>query len=143
MFFISLMTQYISKWAGDDIWWQLIAKKLSTAISILFQSPIYYNIGNSRFPSELAHCQLLTLPIILMVVSYFPFIEKYDDLKLPTRVIVEMKPKDMGAFLKVQSMAQNPRIRVALALQKRLSSLITCVSQRWKNSEAVAVSFVC
>ena len=69
-------------------------------------------------------------------------LEKYDDLKLPTRVLVELRPKDMVSFLKVQSIAQNPRIKVALALQKRLSSLITCMNTRWKSSEAVVVSLL-
>ncbi|XP_008192098.1 protein cramped isoform X2 [Tribolium castaneum] len=63
--------------------------------------------------------------------------EKYDDLKLPTRVLVELRPKNMASFLRVQSVAQNPRIKVALSLQKRLSSLITCINTRWKTSEAV------
>ncbi|XP_044254486.1 protein cramped isoform X2 [Tribolium madens] len=63
--------------------------------------------------------------------------EKYDDLKLPTRVLVELRPKNMVSFLKVQSIAQNPRIKVALSLQKRLSSLITCINTRWKSSEAI------
>jgi hypothetical protein len=66
--------------------------------------------------------------------------EKYDDLKLPTRVLVELNPRDMVSFLRVQSMAQNPRIKVAVSLQKRLSSLITCINARWKNSEAVVVT---
>ncbi|KAJ8942359.1 hypothetical protein NQ318_000339 [Aromia moschata] len=62
--------------------------------------------------------------------------EKYDEIKLPNRIIVELRPKDMTSFLKVQSIAQNPRIRTTLPLQKRLSSLIACVNKRWKTVDA-------
>lgn len=62
--------------------------------------------------------------------------EKYDEIRLPNRVVVELRPKDMTSFLKVQSMAQNPRIRTTLPLQKRLNNLITCVNNRWKTVEA-------
>ncbi|KAJ8981313.1 hypothetical protein NQ317_015446 [Molorchus minor] len=62
--------------------------------------------------------------------------EKYDEIKLPNRVTVELRPKDMTSFLRVQSMAQNPRLRTILPLQKRLSSLISCVSNRWKTVDA-------
>ncbi|XP_018573736.1 protein cramped [Anoplophora glabripennis] len=62
--------------------------------------------------------------------------ENYDEIRLPNRVTVELRPKDMTSFLKVQIMAQNPRIRTILPLQKRLSNLITCVNNRWKTVEA-------
>lgn len=62
--------------------------------------------------------------------------EKYDEIRLPNRVTVELRPKDMTSFLRVQSMAQNPRIRTTLPLQKRLNNLIICVNNRWKTVEA-------
>ncbi|KAL3265316.1 hypothetical protein HHI36_009524 [Cryptolaemus montrouzieri] len=61
--------------------------------------------------------------------------EKDDDLKLPSKVIVELRPRDMSSFLKVQNMALNPRIRTELPLQKKLSTLITCISKKWKAAE--------
>lgn len=62
--------------------------------------------------------------------------EKYDEVKLPNRITVELQPKDMLTFLKVQSMAQNPRLRATLPLQKRLSCLIDYLSNKWKTVEA-------
>ncbi|KAJ8911082.1 hypothetical protein NQ315_000542 [Exocentrus adspersus] len=62
--------------------------------------------------------------------------EKYDEIRLPNRVHVELRPKDMTSFLKVQSMAQNPRVQTTLPLQKRLSSLIECLNKRWQTVDA-------
>lgn len=63
--------------------------------------------------------------------------DNYDEINLPTRVTVELRPKDMISYLKVQLMAQNPRIKTTLPLQKRLSALIACVNKRWKSVEAM------
>ncbi|XP_060531340.1 protein cramped [Cylas formicarius] len=63
--------------------------------------------------------------------------EKYEDLQLPNRVLVEIRPKDMISFLRVQSMAQNPRVRTILPLQKRLNSLLMCLDKRWKTVDAI------
>ncbi|CAG9860969.1 unnamed protein product [Phyllotreta striolata] len=62
--------------------------------------------------------------------------EKYEEIKLPTRLTVELRPKDMTSFLRVQSTAQNPRLQTYMPLQKRLSSLIECLSKKWQSVEA-------
>ncbi|GJQ87687.1 hypothetical protein Trydic_g17505 [Trypoxylus dichotomus] len=59
--------------------------------------------------------------------------EKENDLKLPSRVTVELIPKDMSTWMYVQNLAQNPRVRTVLPLQKRLSSLLICMTDRWKT----------
>lgn len=69
------------------------------------------------------------------------FLEKHEELKLPTRVSVELRPKNMESWLKVQFLAQNPRVKLSLPLQKRVSALLTCMSERWKSNIARAVSF--
>jgi len=56
--------------------------------------------------------------------------DKYEEVKLPNRVTVELRPKDMTSFLTVQCLAQNPRLKTTLPIQKRLSSLIQCLSKR-------------
>ncbi|KAJ9598246.1 hypothetical protein L9F63_011067, partial [Diploptera punctata] len=59
-------------------------------------------------------------------------IEDHEELmKLPARVTVELRPRTTDAWARVQSAAQNPRIRALLPLQKRLSSLLVYLSQRW------------
>ncbi|XP_050298076.1 protein cramped-like isoform X2 [Anthonomus grandis grandis] len=62
--------------------------------------------------------------------------EKYEDIKLPNRVTVELRPKDMDSFVKIQCMAQNPRLKTTLPIQKRLTSLIQCLNKRWKTIDA-------
>ncbi|CAH0560200.1 unnamed protein product [Brassicogethes aeneus] len=62
--------------------------------------------------------------------------ERFDEIILPNRVTVELKPKDMSSFLRVQVAAQNPRLKAVLPLQKRLSSIISCMNKRWKTLDA-------
>ncbi|GLV35215.1 cramped [Carabus blaptoides fortunei] len=59
--------------------------------------------------------------------------EKHEDLKLPTRILVELWPKNMETWFNVQFMAQNPRVKFLLPLQRRLSALLICLNERWKT----------
>lgn len=68
-------------------------------------------------------------------------LEKQDDLKLPTRVILEFQAKDMKSWLNVQQMAQNPRLKTTVPLQKRLSVVFQYLTERWKSENAIKVSF--
>lgn len=54
------------------------------------------------------------------------------DLKLPTRVTVELRPRTNDAWARVQATAQNPRVQTLLPLQRRLSSLLSFLEQRWQ-----------
>ncbi|XP_066245130.1 protein cramped [Euwallacea similis] len=76
-------------------------------------------------------------PMCKALVKLNQLDQKYEEVKLPNRVTVELKPKDMTSFLKVQCLAQNPRLKTVLPIQKRLSSLIECLNRRWKTIEAV------
>lgn len=55
-----------------------------------------------------------------------------EDLKLPTRVTVELRPRTNEAWARVQATAQNPRVQTLLPLQRRLSSLLSFLEQRWQ-----------
>lgn len=63
-------------------------------------------------------------------------LEWQEDIKLPQKVDVELKPSDDESWYAVQSLAQNPRVKVSLPLQKRLISLIKTLQQKWKSREA-------
>ncbi|XP_049765730.1 protein cramped isoform X3 [Schistocerca cancellata] len=58
--------------------------------------------------------------------------ELQDELKLPNRVIVELRPRDSKSWARVQSVAQNPRARTSLPLQRRLSTLVNYLQYRWR-----------
>ncbi|KAK5644228.1 hypothetical protein RI129_008073 [Pyrocoelia pectoralis] len=64
--------------------------------------------------------------------------EKHDDVKLPTRVNVELVAKDMNAWLRIQGISQNPRIKASLPLQKRLSTLMKFLTCKWKTADYIA-----
>lgn len=71
----------------------------------------------------------------------FYLTEWQEDIKLPSKVDVEMKPADNESWYIVQSLAQNPRVKTSLPLQKRLISLIKTLQQKWKCREAKIVSY--
>ncbi|XP_068082936.1 protein cramped [Anabrus simplex] len=57
-----------------------------------------------------------------------------EELKLPSRVFVEMRPRYMEAWCRVQAASQNPCLRTLLPLQRRLTSLLAFLQQRWRPS---------
>lgn len=85
-------------------------------------------------------CIFIAVPISKRI-SLFHFAEWQEDIKLPAKVDVEMKPADNESWYTVQSLAQNPRVKTSLPLQKRLISLIKTLQQKWKSREAKMVSY--
>ncbi|XP_050434295.1 uncharacterized protein LOC126841726 [Adelges cooleyi] len=55
------------------------------------------------------------------------------DLKLPGKVSIELRPRDMDTWSLVQSLAMNPRIRATVELQKPLSMLLAFLENRWQS----------
>ena len=56
-----------------------------------------------------------------------------EDVQLPLRIDVILRPVNMKAFGYVQTLAQNPRVRmVSLPLQRRVATLIHTMQQKWQ-----------
>ena len=68
------------------------------------------------------------------------FSECQEDLKLPARVMIELRPRYNEAWSRVQAVSHNPRIRTLLPLQRRLSSLLVYLNSRWRPSHMKHVS---
>nr|CAD7434740.1 unnamed protein product [Timema monikensis] len=60
--------------------------------------------------------------------------ENEEEVRLPNRISIELRPKTNTAWGRVQSVAQNPRVRTKLPLQRRLASLLTFLENRWKQN---------
>ncbi|XP_034948918.1 protein cramped [Chelonus insularis] len=58
-----------------------------------------------------------------------------EEIKLPSRVTVELRPGNNLTWWKVQANAMNPRVRTLVPIQRRLSSLLMFLSQRWKSTK--------
>ncbi|CAG7721136.1 unnamed protein product [Allacma fusca] len=54
--------------------------------------------------------------------------------KVPSKVVLELLPKDGGAWSVVQSLSHNPRLRSLVMLQRTLASIIMYLEERWKSS---------
>ncbi|KAF7997059.1 hypothetical protein HCN44_005336 [Aphidius gifuensis] len=55
-----------------------------------------------------------------------------EEVKLPSRVTVELRPGNNSTWWQVQSNAMNPRVRTLLPIQRRLSSILIFLQQRWR-----------
>lgn len=56
-----------------------------------------------------------------------------EDVQLPSRVEVVLRPTSMESWGKVQSLAQNPRLRAALPLHRRVACLLQAIQQKWRG----------
>lgn len=83
--------------------------------------------------------KLTFFPKFVKQFSKFPNAEWQEDIKLPAKVDVDLRPSDNESWYTVQSLAQNPRVKTSLPLQKRLISLIKTLQQKWKSREAKMV----
>lgn len=61
--------------------------------------------------------------------------EWQEEIKLPHRIDVILRPANVDAWGKVQSLAHNPRIRTQVPLQRRMSSLLQTLQHRWRSQE--------
>nr|XP_029710478.1 protein cramped-like [Aedes albopictus] len=61
--------------------------------------------------------------------------EWQEEIRLPPRVDVFMKPATVGAWGRVQTLAQNPRVRISVTLQKRVSTLLQLLQAKWRHQD--------
>ncbi|KAK6626251.1 hypothetical protein RUM43_006558 [Polyplax serrata] len=57
--------------------------------------------------------------------------ECQEDIKLPSRILVELVPRCNDSWARVQSTAQNPCVQISVPLQYRLVNLIQYFQKRW------------
>lgn len=57
-----------------------------------------------------------------------------DDIQLPQRIDVFIRPSNLESWTQVQKLSQNPRIKVSLPLQKRIISLLQTLEQKWRSN---------
>ena len=71
----------------------------------------------------------------LKKIYYFENIYKSVNQNLPKDISVELVPATNYAWMKVHCLAQNPRVRIKCALQKRFSNLIKYLEDRWNSQK--------
>lgn len=62
-----------------------------------------------------------------------------EDIKLPSKVEVCLRPATMEAWGRVQNLAQNPVIRTVVPLQKRLINIIKTFQYKWRSQDTKMV----
>jgi hypothetical protein len=66
--------------------------------------------------------------------------EWQEEIKLPPRIDVILRPANVAAWGKVQALAQNPRVKVNLPLQKRVAGLLQTLHHKWRHRNIRLVS---
>ncbi|KAH0946269.1 hypothetical protein HN011_010938 [Eciton burchellii] len=65
-----------------------------------------------------------------------------EEIKLPSRITIELRPRNNMAWWQVQAASMNPRVRILLPIQRRLSSLLIFLQQRWRLKKYTTCSTV-
>lgn len=68
------------------------------------------------------------------------FIDWQEEIKLPSRITIELRPRNNMAWWQVQASSMNPRVRTLLPIQRRLSNLLIFLQQRWRPAKYNIVS---
>lgn len=68
--------------------------------------------------------------------------EWQEEIKLPSKVDVYLKPANVDSWGRVQTLAQNPRVKTILPLQKRVLSLLKTFEVRWRSRDIRLVCFI-
>ncbi|CAN8005920.1 unnamed protein product, partial [Ixodes hexagonus] len=63
-------------------------------------------------------------------------VKEEEPRKLPVEVCMEFRPRNNSAWVHVQSLAQNPRVRTKASLQRRLSNVLEHLQGRWRPVRA-------
>ncbi|XP_028898272.2 protein cramped [Zeugodacus cucurbitae] len=61
--------------------------------------------------------------------------DSLEDIKLPSKIEVIVSPATMEAFGRVQTVAQNPRVRTTVPLHKKLFNFIKTFQMKWRSAE--------
>ncbi|XP_004535293.1 protein cramped [Ceratitis capitata] len=61
--------------------------------------------------------------------------DSLEDIRLPTKIEVVVSPANMEAFGRVQTVAQNPRVRTTVPLHKKLVNFIKTFQIKWRSAE--------
>ena len=59
-----------------------------------------------------------------------------EDVHLPQRVEVILRPSNMEAWGVIQTIAQNPRVKATLPLQKRIACLLQTMQHKWRSQNS-------
>uniref|UniRef100_A0A452V8S5 Protein cramped-like n=1 Tax=Ursus maritimus TaxID=29073 RepID=A0A452V8S5_URSMA len=87
--------------------------------------------GTWRFATRFT-CARLSRPLPVTGLSDE---EDQKPVRLPLKVPVELQPRNNHAWARVQSLAQNPRLRMIVELHRKVSSLIEFLKQKWALHE--------
>ncbi|XP_053950773.1 protein cramped [Anastrepha ludens] len=61
--------------------------------------------------------------------------DSLEDIRLPSKIEVVVSPATMEAFGRVQTVAQNPRVRTTVPLHKKLVNFIKTFQLKWRSAE--------
>ena len=63
------------------------------------------------------------------------YLKPKNKTKLPSKVIIELRPRTTSDWCRVQKIAHNPHVRVVLGPHRKLVSLIKCLEKKWKSHD--------
>lgn len=83
------------------------------------------------------------MSVQLLQKKFLPDNKSESSEKVPDKICVEMTPKTNAAWSFVQELATNPRVRMLLKGDRKLSSVMNYMSSKWKPHRVKLVSSLC
>lgn len=74
-------------------------------------------------------------------VSILSTESKEEAVELPEQITVEMVPRTTAAWLRVQNICQNPRVRFHVSVNRSLASITEHLQKKWRDPTDRLVSF--
>jgi hypothetical protein len=95
------------------------------------------------FSGDRARFLTVTAFVAIELIFTFYISDPKDDgvVKLPQKIALELRPRTNDSWAYVQSLAQNPRVKMTLRLDRRLSNVIEYLEKKWKPHRFKIVSF--
>ncbi len=124
--------------------WNPILSLPGAKFSHPLSKPEQSSVGSLIFIYECEICRSIpeANTEIFRIISFcINFLETTADVKLPTRISVELRPRNNESWCHVQSLAMNPRVRTTLPLQQLLISLISHLQKKWQLPDVEIVSY--
>ena len=78
--------------------------------------------------------------IVSLTMYVFCYTEK-EQVPIPKELTLELRPVSNGAWATVQAISHNPRLRIHLPSNRRLSAVINFLNKKWKSHRLRLVSF--
>jgi hypothetical protein len=117
--------------------WKRNGFKFNSKTKRLLEELVYHGTTTFRYEKKNVRLRTPTCKALKKIneIGVDEKVKVVTTKELPKDVIVEFHPATNRDWLRVQSLSQNPRVRARLSMQKRLTSILEYLENKWDVSQ--------